>query len=236
LADARHFAHDARRRIAHTAGPAASAIISRARNTDPRIAIGGGAALLGIAAGAFAITAIRNKAKYRGGTSEPPRKDAIERAVTVNAPRDELYRRWRDFTAAPEWMEIVEQVENLGDGRHRWTVRGPGDKPITYETVITEERDGEVLAWDSAPGATVRSSNRLEFRDAPGGRGTEIHAVMTYDPPLGPLGKLAAIATQKAPELQVRRDLRRFKQLVEAGEIATTEGPGAAPSSKYNKK
>lgn len=240
LMDAKHLREVAHhldaRRLAGVAGPAAAAALARARRTDPKLAIGGGVALLALAAIPLVIAANRRNSAGKGGTSDMPQEGVIERSVTINAPRDELFRRWRDFTAASTWMEIVESVEDLGDDRHRWTVRTPGDKQLTYETVVTEERAGEVLAWESAPGAKIRSTNRLEFRDAPGGRGTEIHAKMSYDPPFGPLGKLAARATQKAPELQVRRDLRRFKQLVETGEIATTEGPGAAPSSKYNKK
>ena len=213
--------------------PAAVLLARRARLEDKRVLAGGGA-LLALAAG-VATLAVLNAKKTRGGTSDMPEKGAIQRAVTVNKPRAELYRQWRDFPQAPRWMEIVESVTETGEGHH-WVVRGPGDKTVSYDTVITEERDGEVLAWESVAGSKIRSSNRLEFRDAPGGRGTEIHARMTYDPPLGPLGKAAALVTQKAPEFQVLRDLRRFKQMVETGEIATTEGPGAAPSSKYNKK
>ena len=213
--------------------PAAVLLARRARLDDKRVLAGGGA-LLALGAGA-ATLAVLNAKKTKGGTSDMPVKGAIQRAVTVNKPRDELYREWRNLPQVSRWMEIVESVTETGEGHH-WVVRGPGDRTISYDTVITEDRAGEVLAWESVQGATVRSSNRLEFRDAPGGRGTEIHALMTYDPPLGPLGKVAALVTQKAPEFQVLRDLRRFKQLMETGEIATTEGPGAAPSSKYNKK
>ena len=217
------------KRLAKKILPAALLLARRARLNDKRVLAGGGALL---AVGTAAATlAVLNARKTKGGTSDMPQKGAVERAVTVNKPREELYRQWRDFTQAPRWMEIVESVTEAGEGHH-WVVRGPGDKRIEYDTVITEERQGEVLAWESVKGATVRSTNRLEFRDAPGGRGTEIHAAMTYHPPGGPLGKVAALVTQKAPEFQVRRDLRRFKQLMETGEIATTEGPGAAPSGR----
>jgi uncharacterized membrane protein len=205
---------------------------------DKRVLAAGGL-VLAVGAGAVAVAAL-NKKKTKGGTSPKLLADsgdkAIHRAVTVNKPRVELYRAWRDFASAPRWMDIVESVTEEADGRLRWVVRAPGDKPIEYEATITEEREGEVLAWESVPGSKVRSSNRIEFRDAPGGRGTEIHASMDYHPPLGPLGKAAALVTQKAPEFQVQRDLRRFKQLMETGEIATTEGPGAAPSSRDNVK
>ena len=70
-----------------------------------------------------------------------------------------------------------------------------------------------------------------EFRDAPPGRGTEITATIVYDPPGGDLGKLIAKLFQKEPKIQARRDLRRFKQLMETGEISTSEAPDAAPRS-----
>lgn len=212
--------------------PAAVLLARRARLQDKRVLAGGGA-LLALGLGAATLATL-NARKTKGGSSEKPVKGAIQRSVTVNKPRAALYAEWSDFTRAPRWMEIVDSVTPNGEGHH-WVVRGPGEKTVEYDTVMVEAREGEVLAWESVKGSAVRSSNRLEFRDAPGGRGTEIHATMTYDPPMGPLGKAAALLTQKAPELQVRRDLRRFKQLMETGEIATTEGPGAAPSSRDNK-
>ncbi|MCV5446144.1 cyclase, partial [Escherichia coli] len=89
------------------------------------------------------------------------------------------------------------------------------------DTRITEDRPGEVIAWEST-GGDVKTESRIEFKDAPGGRGTEVHAKVDYHPPLGPLGKIAAVVTQKGPELQARRDLKQFKMLMETGEIATT--------------
>lgn len=217
-------------RVVKAALPAALALARRARATDKRVLAAGGA-VLAVGAGAVALAAL-NARKTKGGTSDLPEEGAIQRAVTVNKPRDEVYREWRDLTQAPRWMEIVESITDIGTDSHRWVVRGPGEKRIQYDTMVTEARDGELLEWRSVQGSTVASYNRLEFRDAPGGRGTEIHATMTYDPPMGPLGKVAALVTQKAPEFQVQRDLRRFKQLMETGEIATTEGPGAAPSGR----
>lgn len=210
--------------------PAASALAKRAHLDDKRVLAGGGV-VLAFTAGAVAVAAL-NARKTGGGTSEAPQDKAVRRAVTINKPRAELYRRWRDFREAPRWMDIVESVTETEDGRLHWVVRAPGGKRIAFEAVITEDHDGEVLAWESVPGAKIRSSSRLEFREAPGGRGTEIHASMDYRPPFGPLGRAAALIGQKAPEFQIQRDLRRFKQLVETGEIATTEGPGAAPSSR----
>ena len=64
------------------------------------------------------------------------------------------------------------------------------------------------------------NSGRVEFRDA-GQRGTVVTATITYDPPFGVVGKIIAKMFQREPAIQARRDLRRFKQLMETGEIAT---------------
>ncbi len=70
----------------------------------------------------------------------------------------------------------------------------------------------------------MRNSGIVRFDDAPGGRGTRVRVEMSYVPPAGPIGAVAAKMTGEAPEQQVREDLRRFKQIIETGEIATTEG------------
>ena len=48
-----------------------------------------------------------------------------------------------------------------------------------------------------------------------------VRAVIAYDPPGGAIGQLIAKLFQREPRIQTRRDLHRFKQLMEAGEIAT---------------
>lgn len=48
-----------------------------------------------------------------------------------------------------------------------------------------------------------------------------MRAVISYNPPGGAIGKLVAKLFQREPWIQARRDLHRFKQLMEAGEIAT---------------
>jgi len=212
---------------------------TRVREADQRVLIAGGV-VLAAAAVAGAVLAVRalKSGKGEGARDGRRAKDGdkfIERSVTINKPRDALYRQWRDFSNLPRWMETVESVSANGDGRAHWVVRGPGDRKVEFDTVLTEDTPGEVIAWESVAG-DVRTESRIEFKDAPGGRGTEVHAKVDYHPPLGPLGRIAAVVTQTGPELQARRDLKRFKQLMETGEIATTEGPGAAPSAKYNKK
>jgi uncharacterized membrane protein len=153
----------------------------------------------------------------------------IGRTVTINRPRTELYTFWRNFQNLPLFMENIESVKVLDSTRSHWVVCAPAQQTVEWDSIITEEIPGSAIAWTSAPDAGVRHSGRIEFRDAPAGRGTEVTATIIYDPPAGAVGKLIAKLFQREPAIQARRDLRRFKQLMETGEISTAEPPDAAP-------
>ncbi|ATY31362.1 SRPBCC family protein [Sphingomonas psychrotolerans] len=151
------------------------------------------------------------------------------RTISIMRPRDELYAFWRDFRNLPAFMENIVAIEPVDTGRSRWTVKGPnGD--YQWTSVITEDRPGEALAWASDDG-DVKNSGRIEFRDGPPGHGTYVRAILAYDPPAGFIGKAIAKLTQKEPQISATRDLRRFKQLMETGEIATTTPPNREPHS-----
>jgi uncharacterized membrane protein len=148
--------------------------------------------------------------------------DAITaRAVTINRPASELYSYWRDFTKLATFMDNVVSVTASEDGRSHWVVKAPAGKTVEWDAIVTEDRPNELIAWTSEDGADVPNSGRIEFRDA-GARGTVVTATIVYDPPAGMIGKLIAKMFQREPAIQARRDLRRFKQLMETGEIATS--------------
>lgn len=144
----------------------------------------------------------------------------IGKSVTINRPRTELFAYWRDFSRLPSFLDNVERVDILSTDRSHWVVKAPGGKTVEWDAVITEEIDGELIAWASVEGADVPNSGRIEFRDA-GQRGTIVSATIAYDPPAGFIGKIVAKMFQREPAIQARRDLRRFKQLMETGEVAT---------------
>jgi uncharacterized membrane protein len=118
-------------------------------------------------------------------------------------------------------MDNVVSVDQLDGNRSHWTVKAPGNRTVEWTSVRTEEQPGELIAWISEDGADVPNSDRIEFRDAPGGRGTWVSATILYDPPAGVISKVIAKIFQRKPAIQARRDLRRFKQLMETGEVAT---------------
>jgi uncharacterized membrane protein len=145
----------------------------------------------------------------------------VARAVTINRPAAELYAYWRDLANLPSFMDNVVSVTPIDDKRSHWVVKAPAGRTVEWTAAITEERENQLLAWASEEGAEVPNSGRVEFRDA-GQRGTVVTATILYDPPGGAIGKLIAKMFQREPAIQARRDLRRFKQLMETGEIATS--------------
>jgi len=159
-------------------------------------------------------------------TPETTADDSIVgRTVTINRPRSELYAFWRDFTNLPRFMDNVQEVKVLSDRRSHWTVKAPAGMSVEWDAIVTEERPEEFLAWASTEDSSIRHSGSVEFRDARGGRGTSVTATIVYDAPAGGLGKAVAKLFGREPKIQARRDLRRFKQLMEAGEIAVSEPP-----------
>jgi uncharacterized membrane protein len=144
----------------------------------------------------------------------------VAEAVTINRPARELYDFWRDVGNLAAFMDNIESVEVLDSARSRWRVKAPAGKTIEWESVITDDQVGRSIAWRSADGADVANSGKVEFIDA-GARGTVVRAVIAYEPPAGAIGQFIAKLFQREPRLQSRRDLHRFKQLMETGEIST---------------
>lgn len=148
----------------------------------------------------------------------------VGKTVTIaKPPRAQLFAFWRDFTNLPAVMDNLDRVEMLGGDRSRWTIRAPGGGTVSVETEIAREKDGELIAWRSVEGSDIDTEGRVRFRDAPGDRGTEVELVIAYKPPLGRVGQAVAKLLQREPAIQARRDLRRFKMLMETGEIANSD-------------
>ncbi|MGN6358551.1 MAG: SRPBCC family protein [Novosphingobium sp.] len=152
-------------------------------------------------------------------TAHPDRRLLAE-VVTINRPAQELYDFWRSPENLVQVMDNILSIEPIDEIRSRWTVKAPADGSVSWESVIIKDVPGQEITWQSAEGADVANSGRVEFRDA-GARGTVVRATIAYDPPGGKIGALVAKLFQREPRIQARRDLHRFKQLMEAGEVAT---------------
>lgn len=150
---------------------------------------------------------------------------AVERAITVGRPADELYDYWHDPEQLSRILSPAVRVDadRDGEGRWRWEVDAPGGRTVTWRTEITEDRPGEALEWASADDALVPNQGSVEFRPAPGDRGTEVTLRFRLDAPVGSLGGAVADRVDAVPKAFATKALHRFKSLAETGEIPTLE-------------
>jgi uncharacterized membrane protein len=168
------------------------------------------------------LSAAKNPELSALNLDTPDANELIGRTVTINRPRSDIYAFWRDLENLPRFMEHVVSISTLDERRTHWVVNAPGGKTVEWDSVIVEDIPNQLIRWKSAEGSDIAHGGHIEFRDAQGERGTEVTVTILYDPPAGTVGKLVAKLFQEEPKIQSRRDLRRFKQLMETGEIATS--------------
>lgn len=147
----------------------------------------------------------------------------VKAAITLKRPRNEVYGFWHNFENLPRFMAHLESVQVLDERRSRWKAKAPVGSTVEWEAEIIEDRPNELIAWRSLPDSTVPNTGSVQFRDAPGGRGTEVLVELRYQPPGGKIGALIAKLFGEEPEQQVKGDLRRFKQVMEIGEIVHSD-------------
>jgi uncharacterized membrane protein len=164
----------------------------------------------------------RRDVTSRAATVNARKSVKVERAVTIEADRQALYDFWRNFENLPRFMEHLESVRVQTPTRSHWTAKAPAGKSVEWDAEIINEIPGSLIAWKSLPGTGVPNAGSVHFTDAPGGRGTIVKVVMDVEPPAGKLGVIVARLFGEDPDREVREDLRKFKQLMETGEITTS--------------
>jgi uncharacterized membrane protein len=143
--------------------------------------------------------------------------------MTVNRPRLEVYRFWRKLSNLPLFMEHLKEVKEIDDKRSHWEARVPGHLgTIEWDAEIAKEIEGELLGWNSLPGATIHNAGKVEFRDADE-NGTELTIVITYRAPFGDVGEGIASWLTPMVKKMIIKDVKGFKRYIEAGDIATVD-------------
>jgi uncharacterized membrane protein len=150
-------------------------------------------------------------------------------AVTINKPPEVVYRYWRTMASLAEFMAHLDEVQVTGERTSHWRTAAVGGRQIEWDAEITEDIPGQRISWRSADRADIPNEGTVEFRPAPGDRGTEVHVRLRYTLPGGYLGQVMARLLGEEPRQQVDDDLRRFKQVMETGEVVRSEG---APEGK----
>jgi uncharacterized membrane protein len=142
-------------------------------------------------------------------------------STTVRAAPEAAYGLWHDLHNMPRFLAYVESVEVM-DGRSHWRAAGPTGRRIEWDAEIVDDRPNELISWRSSAGAPVPSSGSVRFASAPGDRGTEVRMLLHLEPPATLLGNGPFRG-------QAEYALRRFKQVLEAGEIVRSEANPGGP-------
>lgn len=148
---------------------------------------------------------------------------SLRAAVTVRRPQEDVYRYWRDLENLPSFMHHLQSVTESGDQSH-WVANAPLGQSVQWDAHLTGDEPNKRIAWQSLPGSLVENGGSVGFSPAPDDRGTEVRVAMSYRLPAGVLGKAAATAFGESPEQQVNDDLRRFKQILETGQVLRSDG------------
>lgn len=160
----------------------------------------------------------------------------IEKVVTINRPPREIYDFWRNLENLPRFMKHLDSVQVTGEKTSHWKASGPGGVTVEWDAEMMDDYPSQQISWHSVGETRLPNKGTVEFKEAPGGRGTEVRVVMDYYPPGGVAGKAAAKLMHPVTSQQLEDDLKRLKQIMETGEIATGERThsGKTPFSEEN--
>jgi len=192
-----------------------------------------GVTLLAFAAAVAAVdVAVSVRRPTRSAVSSPAQAyEFLEQSSIIDKPPSECYAFWRDLRNLPRFMPMLQSVEDLGSGKSRWVLKGPAGVHLEWEAQITRDEPARLIGWRSLPNSHIAHAGVVRFEPAPGNRGTIVRIVAHYQPLMTLSGKRFARFLHANPDARVREDLRRFKQLLETGEVATTAGQPSGPRS-----
>lgn len=183
----------------------------------------------GVSGNCLVNSMLSRDTSHRMGTSID-----VVRTVTIKKPLEQVYAYWRQLENLPVFMTHLSNVKQLDDKRSHWEVNFPETGlHLHWDAILVEEEINHLLSWRSVPGASIDNSGEVRFRRAPGDKGTEVQVALTYRPPLGEIGESIGKFLNPVFAVMVKEDVRRFKQLLETGELPTSE---AQPTGRKKRK
>jgi uncharacterized membrane protein len=191
-------------------------------------AIGGGLAYRGAMGhcNLYQVFGVNTARSRRGRNTSVPYELGIrvDKTITVGKPPEEVYRFWRNLENLPRFMRHLEAVKEIDNKHSHWVAKAPAGYSVEWKAEIIHEEENRLIGWRSMDGADVPNAGSIMFKPALSGRGTEMKISLQYNPPGGTVGMWFAKLFGEEPSQQIEDDMRRFKQLMETGEIASTDG------------
>jgi uncharacterized membrane protein len=137
-----------------------------------------------------------------------------EHSVDVNVPVRTAYNQWTQFEDFPQFMEGVEQVNQLEDDRLFWKASIMGVDQEWFATIVEQTPDHRI-AWKSTTGAEhagVVTFHRID-EDT-----TRVMLQIDYNPEGFVENVGAALGVVKG---RMKGDLERFKKFIESRGVET---------------
>jgi uncharacterized membrane protein len=197
-----------------------------------------------VGAGILDVLATEELARTTPKVAHPDRSGealSVKKSVTVNRPLDEVYAFWQDFENLPQFMKHLDSVQNTGENTSRWTAGSAQGESVQWDVQLVERQPNQLLSWKTIGVSDIKGHGQVEFRPAPGGRGTEVHANISYQMPGGAVGKRLAAIFRDIPGVKIENQLNVFKQIMETGEEVRSDSsihkgphPAQPPSGRVN--
>lgn len=140
----------------------------------------------------------------------------LEKTININAPVEDVYRAWTEYENFPRFMRNVREVRDLGNGRSHWTVAGPLGAVVHWDAVVTLRDPNRAFGWQTEEGAPVAHAGVVRFESNDNGS-TRVTVRLTYSPPAGLAGHIAASLFGADPKTEMDEDLMRMKSFLETG-------------------
>jgi uncharacterized membrane protein len=139
----------------------------------------------------------------------------VRTSIIVNRPVAEVYKAWRKLENLPLFMDHLTKVKVLDELTSEWETNLPGNVgTISWVSEIVNDIPNDRIGWQSKEDSFIKTAGNVHFVDI-GGTSTEIHAVISYHPPMGPINEGAAKLLSPFFEEMVTNDIRNFKDYIE---------------------
>jgi uncharacterized membrane protein len=148
----------------------------------------------------------------------------VEREIRIHRPAAEIYDFWRQLSNLPQFMPHLISVEERDERTSHWVVKGPAGTRLSWDAEIINEHPGEMISWQSLPGAQVENAGTIRFHSVEDGQSTDVRVSLQYYPPVGSAGAAVARVLGEAPEQQMESDLASLRDILEATEVAAGRG------------
>lgn len=169
---------------------------------------------------------------WRGKLGSPIATDGVaEAAVTIAAPAAQVAEFWRDPQRLAGVVPQIERIDRLEHDRSTWVVTLPGNLRLHWEAEYRFDESGRRITWQTTGSSTLEHEGEVTFAEAPGDRGTEVRVRLRWRDPSGGvvewLTRRIGGVVGHAPRDELRRGLQAVKQVLEAGEIPTSQSQPA---------